>query len=251
MIVTTISKDRINSVSLPQKAAGQYWLYDDLTKSSERLASIEGLNDEWILKSNRKVKLLDSKGASIKNTIISPLSIYVLAKADGERTFVFTEPATEDRQVFTKYLTTHDITLSIGRSEQNDICFDNKVVSGRHASLSYRGGRWFLQDEKSTNGTFVNQKRINSVELSCGDTIFIMGLKIIIGKSFIAINNPDGKVRVTNSLNRFIPQTVQSVDEEDEYELSEPSYFYRSPRFKRDVETATFKIDSPPTSPII
>lgn len=250
MIITTISKDRINSVSLPQKAAGQYWLYDDSSKASERLASIEGLNDEWILKSNRKVKLLDSKGTAIKNTIISPLSIYVLAKADGERVFVFTEPATEDRQFFTKYLTMQDINLSIGRSEQNDICFDNKVVSSRHASLSFRGGRWFLRDEKSTNGTFVNEKRISSMELTCGDTIFIMGLKIIIGKSFIAINNPDGKVRITNSLSRFVAQKVLPVDEEDEYELSEPTYFYRSPRFKRDVETATFKIDSPPTSPI-
>ena len=40
------------------------------------------------------------------------------------------------------------------------------------------------------------------------------------------------------------------VDEEDEYELADKEYFYRSPRFKRDIETATFKIDSPPTSPI-
>ncbi len=43
---------------------------------------------------------------------------------------------------------------------------------------------------------------------------------------------------------------MKFINENDEYELADKEYFYRSPRFKRDIETATFKIDSPPTSPI-
>lgn len=250
MIVNTISKDGISSISLPPKVTGQYWLYEGSNDSTERLVGIEGINNEWILKSNRQVKILDSSGNAVKSTVLSPLCIYVLQNNNNKKTFVFTEPATEDRQVFTKFLSTGDIDLSIGRSEQNDICFDNKVVSARHALLSNRSGRWYLQDGNSTNGTFVNEKRISKTELSIGDTIFIMGLKIIIGKNFIAINNPDGKVRVKGKLQSFINQTVLPVDEDEEYELAEREYFYRSPRFKRDVVTAKFKIDSPPTSPI-
>lgn len=250
MIVTIISKDGVNSVSLPQKVAGQYWLYDESNKKSERLVSVEGINDEWLLKSNRQVRVLDGKGNALKSIAISPLSIYVLVKNDQEKVFVFTEPVTEDRQIFTKYLTKNDIDIFIGRNEQNDICYDNKVVSSKHAMLSYRGGRWFLQDENSTNGTFVNEKRISKTNLNIGDTVFIMGLKIVIGKNFIALNNPDGNVRVTNRFQRFVSQEVILADEDEEYELSEPEYFYRSPRFKRDIEKATFKIDSPPASPV-
>lgn len=249
MIVTTINREGIYSVSLPQKVTGSYWLYDSVQKS-ERLVAVEGINDEWVLKSNRKAKLMNIKGEALKNTVLSPLTIYVIVKNNGEKTFVFTEPATEDRQIFTKYLVRENTEFSIGRTPQNDICYDNKVVSANHATLAYNSGRWFLRDENSTNGTFVNEKRISQTELHIGDTIYIMGMKIVIGKSFIAVNNPDGKVSVTKRLLQFVSQKVEESDEEVDYELADEDFFYRSPRFKRDVETANFKIDSPPTSPI-
>lgn len=250
MIVTTISKSHINSISLPEKIKGQFWLNETLDTGDERLVNIEGVSDEWIMKSTRQVKILDSYNNSLKNTVISPQSIYVLGKPDGEKIFVFTEPITEDRQIFTKYLVKDDVDLTIGRTEQNDVYYPNKVVSSKHATLSYRGGKWFIQDTNSTNGTFVNGTRATKMELSVGDTVFIMGLKIIIGKNIIAFNNPDGQVQISSKLKKFVNQTVAPVDEEDEYELADKEYFYRSPRFKRDIETATFKIDSPPTSPI-
>lgn len=250
MIVTTISKSHINSISLPEKIKGQFWLYETLDAGDERLVNIEGVSDEWIMKSTRQVKILDSHNNALKNTVISPQSIYVLGKPDGEKVFVFTEPITEDRQIFTKYLVKDDVDLTIGRTEQNDVYYPNKVVSSKHATLSYRSGKWFIQDTNSTNGTFVNGTRATKTELSVGDTVFIMGLKIVIGKNIIAFNNPDGQVQISSKLKKFVNQTVAPIDEEDEYELADKEYFYRSPRFKRDIETATFKIDSPPTSPI-
>lgn len=250
MIVTTINKSHIYTISLPKKSKGQFWLYETLDTGDERLVNIEGVKDEWIMKSTRQVKILDSHNTALKNTAIAPQSIYVLGKADGEKVFVFTEPITEDRQIFTKYLVKDDVDLSIGRTEQNDVYYPNKVVSSKHATLSYRGGRWFIRDTNSTNGTFVNGTRATKMELSVGDTVFIMGLKIVIGKNIIAFNNPDGQVQISSKLKKFVNQTVAPADEEDEYELADKEYFYRSPRFKRDIETATFKIDSPPTSPI-
>ena len=250
MIVTTITKSQIKSISLPQKVKGQYWLCETTDNGDERLVSIEGINDKWILKSSRQVKLLDSQNNKLKNTVISPLSIYILGKSNGENVYVFTEPITEDRQVFTKYIVNSDVDLKIGRNEMNDICFSNKVVSSKHAVLSFRNGKWYIKDTNSTNGTFVNNVRTQQAELNVGDTIFIMGLKIVIGKYIIAINNPDGKVSISGKLKKFVNQAVEPVDEEDEYELAEKEYFYRSPRFKRDVEKAQFKIDAPPTSPI-
>lgn len=250
MIVTIISKSHINSISLPKRIEGQFWLYEAIDTGMERLVSIEGINEEWIMKSTRQVKILDSHSNTLKNTTISPESIYVLGKSNGEKIFVFTESITEGRQIFKKYLVKEDMDFTIGRTEQNDIFYPNKVVSSKHATLSYRNGKWFIRDENSTNGTFVNGVRATKVELNIGDMVFIMGLKIIIGKNIVAFNNPDGQVQISPKLKQFVNQTVVPMDEEDEYELAEKEYFYRSPRFKRDIETATFKIDSPPTSPI-
>lgn len=250
MIVTTISKTNLNTITLPQKITGQYWLYIRSEKGIERLASVEGVNNQWILKSNKYVKIHDSRNQTLKNTILLPMNIYVLEKENGEKIFIFTEPITEDRQVFTKYLIRDNVCIFIGRNAQNDICFSKKVVSSEHAVLTYKKAHWYIEDKNSANGTFVNKQKIVQTELNIGDVAFIMGLKIVIGKNFIAVNNPDGKVSVSGKLQKYISQPVIPSEDDEEYDAQEPDYFYRSPRFKRDVETATIKIDSPPNSPV-
>lgn len=50
-------------------------------------------------------------------------------------------------------------TLRLGRSPENDIKFSETAddsVSGMHAELSLQGGRLFIEDKRSSNGTFVN-----------------------------------------------------------------------------------------------
>jgi len=47
------------------------------------------------------------------------------------------------------------------------------VVSRRHALLAERDGRWFVEDQGSLNGTFVNRDRVESAELSDGDELQI------------------------------------------------------------------------------
>jgi len=249
MIVTTINAKCINTITLPQKVQGQYPIFDSEKPHSEQLVNIEGINNEWVMKSNRKVKILGNNNSVVKSVIIGSSNTYVLGKKNGERTFVFTEPITEDRQIFTKHIVKADMDITVGRNEKCDICFSNRVVSAEHATISYRGNKWFVNDNNSTNGTFVNQQRVNKTELHIGDSVFIMGLKIIIGKSFLAVNNPDGQVKVSDKLKMFVSQKVEPVNDDD-YELADKEYFYRSPRFKRDIETATFKIDAPPASPV-
>lgn len=251
MIVTIIEKDCISSITLPERMKGQYNLFSNSSKDC-KLASIEAINNSWVLKPSKYAKLIDSAKKEIKNTAMSPMSIYVLNREDGDQVFVYTEDTTDDRQTFVKYLIKDRITLSIGRNEKNDICCQNNFVSSCHATIELNNGEWSIVDNSSTNGTFVNEKRVTKAKLCIGDLVYIMGLKIVIGKQFIALNNPDGKVYVkSNELASFSKQCADSIDEDsDEYELNAMEYFFRSPRFKRDIETATFKIDPPPQSPL-
>ena len=50
--------------------------------------------------------------------------------------------------------------LFIGRGEENDLALEATNVSRRHARLSFRDGRWFLEDRGSFNGTYLNGIRI-------------------------------------------------------------------------------------------
>ena len=59
----------------------------------------------------------------------------------------------------------------VGREAGSDIQLPEGSVSSRHAQLERIGGSWRLADLQSTNGTFVNGRRIDSVELKPGDRI--------------------------------------------------------------------------------
>ena len=64
--------------------------------------------------------------------------------------------------------------ITIGRDSDNDIVVDNKLASRHHAVIQKIKNAYFLKDENSTNGTFVNSIRIPKdkyVRLNIGDQI--------------------------------------------------------------------------------
>jgi diguanylate cyclase (GGDEF)-like protein len=65
---------------------------------------------------------------------------------------------------------THE-EVSIGRAEQCTVCVNSDLVSRRHAVVNRVLGRYIVVDLKSTNGTFVNDLRIERAELEDGDLL--------------------------------------------------------------------------------
>jgi pSer/pThr/pTyr-binding forkhead associated (FHA) protein len=63
---------------------------------------------------------------------------------------------------------------SIGRNVNNTIFVEDDFISANHAMLTFRGRGWFIEDQGSTNGTYVNGHRIDRpVALSYGDELTI------------------------------------------------------------------------------
>jgi hypothetical protein len=62
--------------------------------------------------------------------------------------------------------------MSLGRSPDNEIAIHDPEVSRRHATITFRGGLHQVEDAGSTNGTFVNGRRVQgTVILQHGDLI--------------------------------------------------------------------------------
>jgi ABC-type multidrug transport system ATPase subunit/pSer/pThr/pTyr-binding forkhead associated (FHA) protein len=73
--------------------------------------------------------------------------------------------------------------LTIGRSSENDVLVDSNLVSRHHATLKYlQGGTVSLTDHGSTNGTFLNGKRVSgTVNVGSSDEIIIGRTRISLG----------------------------------------------------------------------
>jgi len=257
MIVTLIKKNRIYSLYLPLAVKGQFWVSDKNKKEQTRkLLSIEGVSGKWVIRGYKSVQITDIAGKDARHAEMVSSSFYRISfDTLEEPALLFCEEITAGRLNFKKYMidTTEGVSISVGRNPDNIIVFDNKFVSGIHCTLMYHNGRWTVQDNKSGNGTFVNNDAVSQSSIKPGDSIYILGLTIIVGSNFIAVNNPNDNVTLSSKV--FRPYQSESIEnttyadsvEHQDYEIE---YFYRTPRFKRALEKAQLNIDPPPQSPI-
>ncbi len=63
--------------------------------------------------------------------------------------------------------------FSIGRSSSNHLHLEDLSVSRKHAIFRNSQGSWFLQDQDSSGGTYVNGSRTDAARLNEGDEIAI------------------------------------------------------------------------------
>ncbi|WP_318721970.1 FHA domain-containing protein [Treponema sp.] len=72
--------------------------------------------------------------------------------------------------------------ITIGRESDNTVVIDNKLASRHHALIQKIREDYFLKDEESTNGTYLNGTKIPAgkyVKLNHGDKITIGSTNLV------------------------------------------------------------------------
>ncbi len=72
-------------------------------------------------------------------------------------------------------------TLLLGRDPACDVVVDDVEVSRRHARLIAQSGGYTIEDLGSTNGTFVNEKRIRSIVPLLPGSLIRLGEQVTFG----------------------------------------------------------------------
>ncbi len=247
MIISLMNIKTNTSITLPEKIIGKYCIENEDVR-----IDIEAIDNCWNIISNNKFKILTDEKELVDQCTISEMSIYrIIIPDNNNQNYIFTEPLTTDRIECKKYIVNNNTIIKIGSNSDSDIITNSRYISKSQAILSLESNVWTIKDDNSSNGTYVNGKMISEKKLNYGDLIFIMGINIIVGKNLIAINNPDKIVKInTPLLIEYVPQKITTKEENYDFDQIENEIFFRSPRFKRDVEKAEFKIDAPPKSPV-
>jgi pilus assembly protein CpaF len=94
--------------------------------------------------------------------------------------------------------------VTVGRVQGNELMLPKGNVSKRHARLLYRDGRFIVTDLNSTNGTYVNRRRITQA------TIVREGDRIYVGDFVLRIELPGGAEAQAEARR---PELLSSPDE--------------------------------------
>ena len=77
-------------------------------------------------------------------------------------------------------------TILIGRDPACECHLEEITISSKHARLYYDLSQWWVEDMRSTNGTYLNQEPVTSPMvltdgdyLRCGQITFIIGLEAL------------------------------------------------------------------------
>ncbi|MFF4953814.1 FHA domain-containing protein [Streptomyces chattanoogensis] len=64
-------------------------------------------------------------------------------------------------------------SYNVGRDPQGDMVLDDARVSWRHATVRWAGRSWIIEDQGSTNGTYVQGQRIHQTEIGPGSVVHL------------------------------------------------------------------------------
>ncbi len=101
----------------------------------------------------------------VEAAIQERLKVKLLAGDEGSMLVGITPPV--DGKVF-NFMNT---SVTIGRNSDQDIVIDDPSVSAMHAKITLDNGSWQIANLLSSNGTFVNGKKISVTRLNNGDRV--------------------------------------------------------------------------------
>ena len=85
-------------------------------------------------------------------------------------------------------------SLSVGRGSDNDVVLGSKQISRNHAVLSVLNGKLYVKDLNSSNGTFINDERIETNEskyIEADDTLGFASFSFQVAAPLAAIDNQE------------------------------------------------------------
>lgn len=174
---------------------------------------------------------------------------FLEVECEDKRYLLYSEKVTNKNQKFKNYFINSDISLSIGAQADCDICYSRPYIAQRHAILYRTGNRWAIQCCSVATGLYINGIKQKSSGLNIGDSIYLFGLRIIVGPNYLAINSEMEQVKLGWKLQ---PNMAQQIGHSYRYEYERTAdkevFFNRLPRKRIRWEPKTITVEGPPMS---
>lgn len=235
----------LHTIRLPDTKEGRYQFWNDSCEDSSLPVYIEGKNGQWIAHAGKGAVFRSADGREIYEKVLCDKALEKIC-CHGRTYVLFAEIERGGDQQFLPYHMDEQMEYIIGRKSDCHICYPSETVSRSHALLQRRGDFWYVIDRDSANGVYYNGRRVKSARLHNGDTVFIMGLYLLIGSGFIAMNNVNGRVKINTPNIRRIYDYESFCYPQYTTGLCRDRLFDRQPHKQIQIDPQPIEIEMPP-----
>lgn len=137
--------------------------------------------------------------------------------------------------------------LTVGKSAENDICYDYQCLVSRKHAVIRREGAGYRIINQSKNGVYVGSRRIEGTQLlEFGDFINIMGLHLLFLGNILAVDEQGSGARVNPvHMNKY--REAEIVDNREQIPHScGKTVYHRAPRRFQRIPGETVELEEPP-----
>lgn len=236
----------MSTLWLPAKPDGFYSFSE---RTDCKFLSIEGRDNHWYAFCKRPGFFTNTPTGCYSEILLEDHQ-YIEAECEDKTYSLLVEISSHEKLLFTNHTVHSEIDITIGSSPINDIFYNSNLLSPQHAILSRKDGKWHIKSCADRPDIYVNRFAVSSAPLTLGDSIFAMGLRILIGTNFISVNSLREDIRVSD---RILRNTARRHIGYGRYVGQEPiiqqeEFFNRAPRKRINTEREIVTIEAPPIS---
>ena len=190
MIITAVllHNERLYSYSLQY---GQELSFGSHKKDTVQIPEFS--SNQIVLKWRQNGVSVDAGRAYNFEKDVVPLNtLIVLNNATKTVLFLSSDTSVSDKSIRLPY----NCILKFGRSDSNDVVVKMPFVSGSHFVLKNEAGNVRVEDQGSTNGLYLNGKKVSIARLKSGDVLSILSIRIKLTNGVLTFENVADKLEI-------------------------------------------------------
>lgn len=249
MLIYILHSDKIYTFRLPKEVVGSYVLNDYDTEGHVRnLVSIKAIDNKWYFISNDDI-VVNYNGKDVEQIQLIEYNFYGLRLFKKENIILYVYPGNETNYVVKNILP--NSTITIGNENTCDIVSLNNNIAPKQLEISYTNGVWKYKNLNSSIPIYINMKNRIESNLNNFDSIFIMGLRVIVMSDKIIIISPPTAYHISSQ--KIIDENKRynignmTVEENIKDFYNQDDYFSKSPIFRKKYSNYEITITSPDT----
>ncbi len=108
-----------------------------------------------------------------------------------------------------------DCVLKFGRDESNDIVIKLPFISGRHFILKKVFDNVYIEDCGSTNGIFLNGRRVSRANMKSEDVLYILSVQIKLVNDKLFLRNVGDKIHIHQQKKNLVTKNETLICDAD------------------------------------